>query len=319
MELVRAIFPYDLLDYLEVTRSDKVDLGEGRIVEQHKFAPMGSALCFPIQSAIYAAIVIRSSLAWRHGKAAGDRVILSDQVVSAYLDSCYNRKLKDHLSPFSVFGDDIVCDSHITSIVIETLQSLNFRVNVSKSFMGKQSFRESCGGFYYLGSDVTPLRAKFGKIGASLPMSTLASLIDLANRALEYGYLTLRQHIIRQVLYYPIGGVKKRGLNPVLFSPDPDVSLALQTNRENQNGHLRTRLYDAQTPCKGSHYDLQRDEVRSLTVRPKNYISLTIEDEVYRRTAWWRSRLHGLSDKDIPMKIPANAGPGWRWTTTLGR
>lgn len=49
IDLVRAVFPKNWLYYLLGTRTSKVRLPNGQVVKVNKFAPMGSALCFPIQ------------------------------------------------------------------------------------------------------------------------------------------------------------------------------------------------------------------------------------------------------------------------------
>ena len=100
-----------------------------------KFAPMGSALCFPVESLTFWAIAVGSI--WN---------LTQDQLVAR--QSVY------------VYGDDIIIDSKYTKLVIEALESVDLVVNRSKSFLGEHPFRESCGIEAWLGHDVTPLRVK---------------------------------------------------------------------------------------------------------------------------------------------------------------
>lgn len=48
LKVVRLLFPSRVLPYLEATRSDATRLPDKRIIKLNKFAPMGSALCFPV-------------------------------------------------------------------------------------------------------------------------------------------------------------------------------------------------------------------------------------------------------------------------------
>lgn len=322
--LIEAIMPDTVLKYLSGTRSNTVLVDEETEVKMHKFAPMGSALCFPIQSAVYAAVVLYSSLAWQFGIAAGDAIEIHPKLMYHYYEMCYVDRGKTRLRPFSIYGDDIICDSRITNHVIETLKILGFAVNVSKSFTGTSAFRESCGGFYLDGEDVTPLRAKFKKIGDTIPISTLAGLIDLANRARVYGYRSLWSATVRTCLYYPIAGVKvdpssHSECNPILFTTEEDAAFAICTPVP-RNEHLRQRYYSVDDVHRDTRYTLQRDEYRSICPRPIGVEELSSGDDDYLHCVWWRSRL--LADVDVDAfssrKIPSKTGPGWRWTNHLG-
>lgn len=73
----------------------------------------------------------------------------------------------------SVYGDDIICPTVLAENLIHVLGFFGFETNVSKSHW-TGDFRESCGGHYINGCDVTPfyLRA---------PMERLTDLIHMAN------------------------------------------------------------------------------------------------------------------------------------------
>lgn len=55
----------------------------------------------------------------------------------------------------SVYGDDIIIEAELTCDLIKLLGFLGFVVNEDKSFTSGP-FRESCGGNYYAGCDITP-------------------------------------------------------------------------------------------------------------------------------------------------------------------
>jgi hypothetical protein len=319
IDLIRSIMTRELLYYLELTRTDKT-LAYDDIVELNKYAPMGSALCFPIQSIVYSAVVIHSALSWHFGQSAGAYLNLDRSMMHRYFQDAFG---SGKVRRFSVFGDDIICDSRITCRVIEMLKDLGFVVNEEKSFVGESAFRESCGGFYLGGEDVTPLKAKLGPIAKSIHVATLASVVDLANRAYDYGYLNLRRTLIRLALYYNVQGVKsynRNGVvkNAILFSNDKDASFAIYTPNP-RNNHLPKRLFIKGSRSRTSNNLLQRDEVQSLNLVPADHADRVIDDDWYWHIVWWRSRVESSDDSvTAPDKIPRNSRPGWRWTSCPG-
>lgn len=320
IDLVRRIFPPAMLPYLLGTRSTAVEMSDGRTQEIHKYAPMGSALCFPVQSAIYTAVVLYSSLVWRFGETAGSNLKIDRRVMYHYYEEVYADRGKYRLQPFSIYGDDIICDKRITHIVIETLQKLGFVVNGAKSFTGMSAFRESCGGYYLLGEDVTPLRAKLGPMKDTIPISTMDSVIELANRAKTCGYKTLNRTVIQAVLHYPISGARYgagQTKNEILFTADQDASFALQHEKP-MNRHLVLRSFDVLKPSRDTRYKWQRDELRSISPRPTRVQTLSSGDESYLHVVWWRSRLASITDSEISKRIPVSTGPVWRWTAQAG-
>lgn len=324
IELVKNIFEGDMLEYLLATRTSCVEVpGKVEPVEMHKFAPMGSALCFPIQSIVYAAIVLHGYLTWQFGKTAGSHLKLDRRVMYHYYKVLFADRAT-RMQTFSIYGDDIICDTRVTSIVIELLTQLGFSVNVSKSFTGDSAFRESCGAYYLLGEDVTPLRAKFGKVSDTMLVSTMASIIDLANRAFDMQYLNLRQHAIRVALHYPIKGVSgsnefdAEGVNPILFTSNTEASFALYSPSP-MNRHLAVRK-PADDGWEGSdtHVRYQRNEFRSIGIRPLRTITMSSGDDWYRHVVWWRAHASPASDVEVGREIPVTTGPEWRWTSRLG-
>jgi hypothetical protein len=163
--LVKRIFPPKVLKHLLATRTKTVKTPGGELVELNKFAPMGSALCFPIQCTVFSAVVILAGILYRWGIEECQPDLLSGLDVSNLIQRTFRTSLldvsEDHrLQAFFVYGDDIICDSRITSNVVDLLRALGFRVNIGKSYTGPSLFRESCGIFAFNGIDVTPLVCK---------------------------------------------------------------------------------------------------------------------------------------------------------------
>ncbi len=157
LELVRRVFPTNWLEALEACRSETTVLPNGEIVKLNKFAPMGSSCCFPVEALVF----------WACAEAA-----------------C---QIQDGRSSHSVFvyGDDIIIPSHIAEVVIHSLESIGLLVNRDKCYVDGP-FRESCGGDFYLGVDVTPVRYRktLGLSGTML--DTSADFIN--NLVMKFGY-----------------------------------------------------------------------------------------------------------------------------------
>lgn len=132
-ELVRLLFPEPLLSALLACRSLGTTLPSGKYIRLEKFAPMGSALCFPILAlSIWALLVAGLS----------DADVFIDRII-------YEGIL--------VYGDDVVVPTAQAANAIKLLESFGLKVNRDKScFSG--FFRESCGADAYKGEDVTPVR-----------------------------------------------------------------------------------------------------------------------------------------------------------------
>lgn len=134
-KLVHLLFPERVSRKWLALRSTATLLPDGRELKLSKFAPMGSALCFPVESLTFWAIAV--GFIWYKTQ---------DQLVAR--------------QAVHVYGDDIIIDSEYTRLVIEALESVDLVVNKSKSFLGEHPFRESCGIEAWKGHDVTPLRVK---------------------------------------------------------------------------------------------------------------------------------------------------------------
>lgn len=169
-ELVKRLFRGTwILRYAVLLRSDRTLLPDGRLIQLKKFAPMGSSLCFPIETIIFAAIC---EYVTRGHRVSGD---------------------------YSVFGDDIIVPTQCASQTMQLLTTLGFRVNREKSFYDAECwFRESCGAEFCDGYDVTPLRVS-RQYASQERFVRLAKLIDLANGAYDRGYLTLRLFFLKKL------------------------------------------------------------------------------------------------------------------------
>lgn len=167
VELVQVIFKRcpDLLRALLACRTSETKLPDGRIVVLNKFAPMGSALCFPVEAFCFWIILV--SALRRHHR---------NMVQQA-----------DWMRKVFVYGDDIIIPTDETSLCIQTLEAVNLRVNRQKCCI-HGPFRESCGVDAFKGVTVTPLRLKVPWSGRKTDGSAYASYVSLANSFANRGY-----------------------------------------------------------------------------------------------------------------------------------
>ncbi|DAD50296.1 RNA-directed RNA polymerase [ssRNA phage Zoerhiza.4_26] len=134
VDLVKALFPERLVPYLLGTRSDSTRLPSGELIRLNKFAPMGSALCFPIEALTFWAL--SSAVVWAVSRRQG--------------------RLR---FPIFVFGDDIIAPTKYAEKIISVLERFSLKFNRGKCFM-RGKFRESCGCDAFNGEDVTPVKIR---------------------------------------------------------------------------------------------------------------------------------------------------------------
>jgi hypothetical protein len=144
-----------------------------------KFAGMGNALTFPVQSIVFAVIAM-----------------------AATLDSLSLRINKKNLMRVArsvrVYGDDIIVESRHSSSVVNWLSSFGLIVNEKKSFL-VGNFKESCGVDAYMGVDITPIYAKPVPDHTSTDPSDIASLVSLSNQFWLGGYYEASECIKNEV------------------------------------------------------------------------------------------------------------------------
>jgi hypothetical protein len=197
VDLIRKYFPRRWKLALLSTRTSRVEVPGGEVVQVYKFAPMGSAVCFPIQTIVFTAVVLATYLKRLRSLGYVVHTPSTPEELRRFLYryvQWYGRGDRV-LGALRVYGDDIICDSECTLDVISCLEELGFTVNVNKSFRGRQAFRESCGGFFWCGEDVTPVLYRIKRSrNVGLSDESLSGAVDLANKARSLGYFNLAKH-----------------------------------------------------------------------------------------------------------------------------
>lgn len=294
-ELVKKIFPKNVLFDLALTRTSVVEMPDGTHRRVNKFAPMGSALCFPVQCIIFTACCIYAAMqhsCWVEMHQPTDSDDVNRRMVGFFVETKFSTaygfihpSLKLY-QPCCVYGDDICIDYRLTDTLITVLTSLKFKVNVNKSFTSSQAFRESCGGYYHQGRDVTPIRYSLSGRKSTLDAEFAAASISLANRAGDTSFFHLRKFVLNSLLRE---GNQKL---PFLFSERDDLPYAFKDMRP-INTHLQSVSQCDAQPFGAHNVDYQRREFRCFTFmykeveRPKES-DVMYDSYLYMR--WWANR-----------------------------
>jgi hypothetical protein len=174
VDLVRLLFPPAVFTKLMACRSSSTVLPDGKELTLHKFAPMGSALCFPIL-----ALTVWSILA-----ASAPDAYTQERIL--------------------VYGDDVIVPTANAANAIEQLESFGLKVNQDKSCISGL-FRESCGMDAFKGIDVTPVR--FRTVWSSTPSADVyTSWIAYANSMFDRRYYTVYERIV-ELLHDTYGAI----------------------------------------------------------------------------------------------------------------
>lgn len=186
--LVEQLFPTDLFGALCACRSEETTTPRGT-VKLRKFATMGSACCFPVESLVFWAVAVAATI---------------DTHLCSYrqLNKAVNKKVW-------VYGDDIVLRAEHLPAVSAVFDELGFVLNEDKCCTGL-SFRESCGFHAYKGTNVTPLRVhSLWQEAKALSPQSLLSYVALHN-AMQQGEWSLvetaewlRSKLLRQYPHLP--------------------------------------------------------------------------------------------------------------------
>jgi hypothetical protein len=158
IELIKLLWPKELVTLFLLFRSPQTEICLNGVKGQHKLtlmSTMGNGFTFPMMTMTFLALIyaMKSIKAGSH---------------NGYVD----------FTRYAVFGDDIEVPADQAGSMISILRRAGFKTNVEKSFVcGK--FRESCGGYYHGGRDMTPFRSK-GVRSLSDLYVTVNGLIDWA-------------------------------------------------------------------------------------------------------------------------------------------
>jgi hypothetical protein len=201
----------NLWEALDATRSSEVLFPDGTNGPIRKFASMGSAVCFPVEAVVFLTAIF---LAVRNHHRETD---------SGFdLTWSFVRKLEGQVR---VYGDDCIFPAEYLPAVESVFSSLGWKINRGKTF-GKSYFRESCGGDYWRGEDITPVKLRQLTPTHRRQIPEMQSLVSTRNQFYMAGYWKtaglLDQWIGKLLLgTYPIVGTESAALgrHSVSFKP----------------------------------------------------------------------------------------------------
>jgi len=187
-----------LQEAVDATRSTRAEIPELGLClpNLRKFASMGSALCFPIEAMVFLTIALMGVI---------DPVKGIDWTEPLPL---HEGTLKSLRGEVRVYGDDIIVPVDNAASVIHYLEAFGLKVNHGKTFRNGK-FRESCGGDYYDGEDVTPIRLRREIPSSRSDVLKCATLVEFRNNLYLRGLwktASFLDNIIEGLLggYFPI-------------------------------------------------------------------------------------------------------------------
>lgn len=153
---------------VDACRSRKADVPGFGVLRLAKFASMGSALCFPFEALVFCTIVF-----------VGIERELRHRLTMRDIESLYGQ--------VRVYGDDIIVPVRYAKSVVNSLSDFGLIVNRSKSFWNGY-FRESCGGDFYDGYDVSVTRIRRMLPSSRRDVSEVVATVSLRNQLYLAGF-----------------------------------------------------------------------------------------------------------------------------------
>jgi hypothetical protein len=171
LSLVEYLFgDIPLLDALLATRTRRTRLPDGTLITLNKFAPMGSALCFPIEALVFFVMIV------------------------SYISITHRKSVKFSSRNVYVYGDDLVVPREDYAGITLFLESVHLKVNTSKCCVGS-SFRESCGLDAFRGVEITPLKIRTLLSRRAKSASELSSYAKYVSSLYERGYIAAAKYL----------------------------------------------------------------------------------------------------------------------------
>lgn len=161
---IERTFPPKWVQALTASRSSFAVLPSGDVVPLSTFAPMGSAVCFPVEALVF----------WSVASAA---IALKD-----------GTSIRKSCRSVYVYGDDIIIPTRHAGLVTDALLRLGFIPSPGKCFT-QGPFRESCGMDAYKGVNVAPIKVKTPwSTSKRSKFEAFQAYVDYSNLFYKHGY-----------------------------------------------------------------------------------------------------------------------------------
>lgn len=221
--LVFELLPIEWVLFLDELRSTygflpsgpEKGVKTGKWFRWEKHSTMGNGYTFELESLIFYALV-KASRDWvRHNVAV---------------------PAKRHT--VNVYGDDIICPAYSSSLTIKMLNICGFTTNEKKSF-STGPFRESCGGHYFNGFDVSPfyIRTPINSVSRMIwLLNTLKRYLMINGNAdprFENLWLTLKRKYVPRILW---GGKNSRSICALHTYDEPRLIITRKEKKRSING-----------------------------------------------------------------------------------
>lgn len=275
LNLVKALFNDTWFEALYASRTPQTQLPDGRVVQFRKFAPMGSAVCFPVEALVFWALCVGSLMCTQ------------------------NLPLRIAATKVYVYGDDIIVDAAYHGVIRQQLPKFGLMLNDQKCCIAGP-FKESCGMDAYFGHPVTPL--KYSAVWSyHLSPETLASYVEYSNECYRRGLFKTAELLERCI----DGVLSTHGRAPIPVVSDREPScLAYRRDAlailENRRRGVRSRLnHDTHT------YQVQGYRLQSQSEMTTHWgwpLLLRILAEKERR-----DRFKDLADSKVDQDPPPSA------------
>jgi hypothetical protein len=208
VETMFSGFPH-LQDSIRASRSDRANVGDLGIISLNRYASMGSALCFPVETMVFLAVVL---LGIEDAESIRFRSV---------------REISRYIGRVRVYGDDIVIPVEFATHVIAALELYGFKVNEHKSFWTGR-FRESCGKEYYLGEDVTLCRMTQPLPSSRGDVDQMVSAVSFRNHLYRRGLwktAAVMDVLISEIIPFPVVSETSQVLGRISCLGIPDYKL----------------------------------------------------------------------------------------------
>lgn len=178
-DLVKLVFRKKprFLEALMNCRTPQVSINSKEL-SLKKFAGMGNATTFPVQSVVFASLAIAS-------------ILQTDKSLSL-------AKLARAARCVRVFGDDIAIKAEHYPGLADWIHSFGLKINQGKTF-SEGYFRESCGVDAYTGVDVTPVYLRHDPKVTSTEPNALLSLVSTSNQLWSKAYYKTSDYLRKLV------------------------------------------------------------------------------------------------------------------------
>lgn len=203
--LIELLFPKHWVEALWASRSSATKLPNGSIVQLKKFAPMGSAVCFPVEALCFFALAVGAVYSKQMRSENGT---LSHTVLQDRLEP---RRIRNIASTIFVYGDDLICRTEDNGSIRSYLENFHLKFNEAKCCV-TGFFRESCGVDAFKGVVVTPTRFRKHVRSSLATPEAYVSWIEYSNSLFEKGYWLAAMYISEEL--------QSARITPTLYTAD---------------------------------------------------------------------------------------------------